>query len=93
MARWLAWWKIAPYPTLSQLLTVSSKAAFWHPLFSRMFAIMLLVALSTTDAGITVRYRCDGRFFDLRRLKAKTKVLEALLRDFLLFADDCALAA
>ena len=27
------------------------------------------VALSKTDAGITIRYRCDGRFFDLRRLK------------------------
>ncbi|KAI8516990.1 hypothetical protein Bbelb_055710 [Branchiostoma belcheri] len=60
-------------------------------LFSLMFATMLFKALSATDAGITVRYRCDGRVFDLRRLKAKTKVLEALVRDFL-FADDCALA-
>ena len=61
-------------------------------LFSLMFATMLSCALSKSDAGITVRYRCDGRFFDLRRLKARTKVLEALVRDFL-FADDCALAA
>lgn len=61
-------------------------------LFSLMFASMLFSALSKSDAGITIRYRCDGRLFDLRRLKAKTKVLEALVRDFL-FADDCALAA
>ena len=61
-------------------------------LFSLMFATMLFCALSKTDAGITIRYRYDGRFFDLRRLKAKTKVLEALVRDFL-FADDCALSA
>lgn len=61
-------------------------------LFSLMFATMLFAALSMTNAGITIRFRTDGRFFDLRRLKAKTKVLEALVRDFL-FADDCALAA
>ena len=57
-----------------------------------MFATMLFSALSATDTGITVRYRCDGQFFDLRRLKARTKVLEALERDFL-FAEDCSLAA
>ena len=39
-----------------------------------------------------IRYRTDGRFFDLRHLKANTKVREALIRDFV-FADDCALAA
>ena len=61
-------------------------------LFSLQFATMLFAALSKTSSGINVRYRCDGRFFDLRRLKAKTKVLEALVRDFL-FADDCALVA
>ena len=57
-----------------------------------MFATMQFSALSAPDTGMTVRYRCDGRFFDLRRLKARTKVLEALARDFL-FAEDCALAA
>ena len=58
-----------------------------------MFATMLFSALSATDTGITVRYRCDVRFFDLRRLKARTKVLEALEQDFLFFAEDCSLAA
>ena len=61
-------------------------------LFSLLFAEMLSAALSKTSAGITIRYRTDGRFFDLRRLKAHTKVREALVRDFL-FADDCAMAA
>jgi len=61
-------------------------------LFSLMFAGMLFSALSATETGITIRYRCDGSVFDLRRLKAKTKVLHSLVRDFL-FADDCALAA
>ena len=61
-------------------------------LFSLLFAEMLSSSLANTDAGITIRYRTDGRFFDLRRLKANTKVREALIRDFV-FADDCALAA
>ena len=51
-------------------------------------------ALANTDAGIRIRYRTDGRFFDLRclKLKANTKVRKTLIRDFV-FADDCALAA
>lgn len=57
-----------------------------------MFATMLFSALSPTDTGITVRYRCESRFFDLRRLKARTKGLEALERDFL-FAEYCSLTA
>ena len=61
-------------------------------LFSLMSAVVLLSALSATDAGIGVCYRCKGWFFYLRCLKAKSKVLEALVQDFL-FADDCALEA
>ncbi|XP_027210085.2 probable RNA-directed DNA polymerase from transposon BS [Penaeus vannamei] len=57
-----------------------------------MFATVLVSALSNTDAGITIHYRYDNPFFDLRRLKARAKVLKALMKDFL-FADDCALAA
>ena len=60
-------------------------------LFRLLFAEMS-VGLAKTSAGTMIRYRTDGRFFDLRRLKANTRVQEALVRDFL-FADDCALAA
>ena len=56
-------------------------------LFSLLFVEMLLAALTQTDADVKIRYRTDGRFFDLRRLKAHTKVREALIRDFI-FADD-----
>ena len=61
-------------------------------LFSLLLAEMLSAALTKRSAGTTTHYRTDGRFFDLRRLKANTKVQEALVRDFL-FANDCALAA
>ena len=57
-----------------------------------LFAEILSAALAKTSAGTTIRYRSDGHFFDLRRLKANTKVQEALVRDFL-FSDDRALAA
>ena len=61
-------------------------------LFSLMFAVMLEDAFRQTSSGIYVRFRTDGGFFNLRRLQAKTKVLQALIRD-LLFVDDCALMA
>ena len=35
-------------------------------LFSLLFAEMLSAALAKTSAGTTIRYRTDGRFFDLR---------------------------
>ena len=63
-------------------------------LVSLLFAEMLSAALAKTSASTTIRYRTDGRFFDLRRppKRANTKVQEALVRDFLL-ANECALDA
>ena len=61
-------------------------------LFSVLFAAMLLYAFRNLDTGIYIRFRTDGKLFNLRRLQAKSKVFEALVRE-LLFADDCALAA
>ena len=71
---------------------VKQGCALAPALFSLLFAEMLSAGLAKTSAGTMIRYRTDGRFFDLRRLKANTRVQEALVRDFL-FADDCALAA
>lgn len=61
-------------------------------LFSLLFAQMLAAALQECDAGINIHYRTDGPFFNLRRLRSRTKVKRTIVRDFL-FADDCALAA
>ena len=53
---------------------------------------MLTDAFREANPGLDIRYRTDGRLFNLRRLQAKTKVHVDKLRDFL-FADDCALNA
>lgn len=61
-------------------------------LFSMMFSAMLIDAFHTDAPGLDIRYRTDGKLYNLRRLQAKTKVQVDRLRDFL-FADDCALNA
>ena len=61
-------------------------------LFNIFYAAMLLDAFRNNDQGIHIRYRTDGGIFNLRRLQAKTKVIDLLARD-LLYADDCALVA
>ena len=61
-------------------------------LFGIFFAVMLKQAFGTATEGIYLRTRSDGRLFNLARLRAKSKVREAVIRE-LLFADDAALAA
>ncbi|XP_016345583.1 uncharacterized protein LOC107691490, partial [Sinocyclocheilus anshuiensis] len=61
-------------------------------LFSMMFSAMLSDAFQNSSLGVSLRYRTDGKMFNLRRLQAVTKIKETVLRD-LLFADDCALNA
>ena len=63
-----------------------------HTLFSIMFSAMLSDAFRNGDVGIKINYRMDGKLFNLRQLKAKTKVMSEIIKDFL-FADDCALNA
>lgn len=60
--------------------------------FSVMFSAMLSDAFRNSVVGIRIKYRSDGSLFNLRRLKAKTKVRVSTINDFL-FADDCTLNA
>ena len=56
-------------------------------LFSMMFSAMLTDAFQDSDNGIPIRYRFDGKLFNLRRLQAKPKVQTEVLNEFL-FADN-----
>ena len=58
-------------------------------LFGIFFALLLRHNFGAASEGICLRTRSDGRLFNLGRLRAKTKVREALIRD-LLFSDDAA---
>ena len=61
-------------------------------LFSMMFSAMLTDAFQDGDNGIPIRYRFDGKCFNLRRLQAKSKVQTEVLDEFL-FANDMAKGA
>ena len=61
-------------------------------LFSMMFSAMLPDAFQEGDNGIPIRYRFDGKLFNLRRLQAKSKEQTEVLDEFL-FADDMAKGA
>ena len=61
-------------------------------LFSMMFSAMLTAAFQDGDNRIPIRYRFDGKLFNLRRLQAKSKVQTAV-PDGYLFADDMAKSA
>ena len=43
-------------------------------LFSMMFSAMLMDAFEDSATSFPLRYRFDGKIFNLRRLQAKTKV-------------------
>ena len=50
-------------------------------LFGIFLALLLRHAFGTASEGICLRARSDGRLFNLGRIRAKTKVREALIRD------------
>ena len=60
-------------------------------LFGIIIDAMIKDAFKNCNLGVRVRHRHDGGLFNPRRLKARTKVSYALIRE-LLYADDCALA-
>ena len=61
-------------------------------LFGIFFALLLRHAFGTASEGVCLWTRSDGRLFHLGRLRAKTKVREAPIRD-MLFADDAAVTS
>ena len=61
-------------------------------MFSVMFSAMLTDAFQDGDNGIPIRYRFDGKLFNLRKLQVKSKVQTEVLGEFL-FADDMAKGA
>ena len=61
-------------------------------LFSMMFSAMLTDAFQDGDNGIPIRYRFDGKLFNLRRWQAKSKVQTEVLDEFL-YADNMAKVA
>ena len=58
-------------------------------LFSMMFSAMLTDAFQEYDAVFPIRYRFDGKLFNLRRLQTKSKVQTDVPAE-LLYADDMA---
>ena len=58
--------------------------------FGIFFSLVLSYAFGTASDGIYLHTRHDGKLFNLKRLRAKTKVTCVLIRE-MLFADDAAL--
>ena len=75
-----------PFPVTHR---VKQGCVLTSTLFSMMFSAMLTDAFQDGDNGIPIRYRFDGKLFNLRRLQAKSKVQTEVLDEFL-FADDMA---
>ncbi|KAL1263555.1 hypothetical protein QQF64_006294 [Cirrhinus molitorella] len=48
-------------------------------LFRMMFSAMLSDAFQNSSLGVSLRYRTDGKLFNLQRLQAVTKIKETVL--------------
>ena len=63
-------------------------------LFSIFLAAFISLAAVDQAKGVDIIYRTDGELFNMRRLKAKTKVkATSIVTVDLQYADDCAIAA
>ena len=71
---------------------VKQGCALAPTLFSIMFTAMLTDAFQTSEDGIRLKYRMDGKRFNQRRLQAVPKVRETMMGEFL-FAEDSGLNA
>ena len=78
-----------PFPVTSG---VKHDCVLAPTLFSMMSSAMLTAAFHDNDNGIHIRYRFDGKLFNLRRLQAKSKMQTEVLDEFL-FAEDMAMGA
>ena len=58
--------------------------------FGIFFFLMLTYAFGTASDGIHLHTKHDGKLFNLKRLRAKTKVTCVLIRE-MLFSDDAEL--
>ena len=61
-------------------------------LFGIYFAVMLSQAFGNSTEGVYLRSKSNGRFFNIARLRAKTKIHKVQVREFL-FADETALVS
>ena len=64
------------------------------PTLLSIFLAVFFLSLAAVDQAkdVDIIYRTDGELFNMRRLKAKTKVKATSIVD-LQYADDCAIAA
>ena len=61
-------------------------------LFGIFFSLLLNFAFGQSTEGVHLHTRSDGKLFNLKRLRAKTKIRKVLIRE-MLFADDAALSS
>ena len=65
-----------PFPVTNGVKQVCVLVAL--TLFSMMFSVML-IDFQDGDNGIPIKYRFDGKLFNIRRLQAKSKVQTEVL--------------
>ena len=61
-------------------------------LFGIVFALLLKHAFRSSNDGVCLHTRSDGRLLNIARLRSKTKIRKVTIRD-LFFADDTAIAS